>query len=97
MQALTRIHQIQSQVSALQRAIRPGFDTHLSSQFSQLVPSQPPSPEPTAGGDTYLAATDDRATVFQQHLRPFADLSQPRPSTMTVPETVELPARADRW
>lgn len=94
MQALTRIHQIQSQVSALQRAIRPDFDNHLSGQFDQPAPATS-APSVTTGA--YLAATDERATAFQQHLRPFADLSEPRPSTMALPAAVDLPARADRW
>ena len=106
MHALSRIAEIQSQAAALTRTLRPqSFEVQLHQQTSTQAPISAPSTTPPGqSGATFGAASvatdqlvSDRSELFRSRLRAFPNLLEQPTATMSVPDHVQLPARADEW
>jgi soluble lytic murein transglycosylase-like protein len=105
MQALARIQEIQSQAAAITQVLRaPSFDAHLrAASVSTAEPTIAAAAVSTAEPTIAAAAVSTETTAISGQLRTFPLMnrpsgpSNPTPTTLDIPDDVQLPARADRW
>ncbi len=98
MNALARIQEIQSQMHAMQTALRPGdFGAHLRAATTPPVDRGPAVMAASARPATDPLTEMRAFPIMDDSGRSATALLETRRSTMEVPDGVELPERASRW